>query len=274
MKLLFRINFIFLCVKRTIILLSTIFLFIFSACKKDKSTTPEEIDTPVITDTASKEIILGNEQEMHITKWDYILHAGISNSLATYSLDVDSDGADDLKFTVYMTKYPMMGIHYENTVMSLNSSIQLSGYIETDTNFILTTIKVSTTSAQVQVDTSRLISCTRLTPTQTVLDIVPDQFKLLYSDKGTLLKKDGVYQTGSDPIVNTNANFSEIISTTPDTMIIRRTTITNDCDAPAQGEVKYIGFKINTAKGIKMGWIKLILLNRDKIHILESAIQN
>ena len=254
--------------KRTIVLLSAIFLFIFSACKKDKSTTPEEIETPVITDTASKEIILGNEQGMHITKWDYILHAGISNSLATYSLDVDSSGTEDLKFTAYMRKLPMMGSHYEISVSSLNSFVQLAGYVAADTTFISTTITVSGST----VDTTRVISCKRSTPTQTILNIA-DQFKLLYSDKGTVLKKDGVYQTNNVPVVYTNVVSTEIVSTTPDTMILRRTVFKDYCDAPSQGQVQYLGLKINTAKGVKMGWVKLTLSDTDKIHILESAIQ-
>lgn len=258
---------IFITMKQVTYLIVLIFTF-FLSCKKEVFE-----ETTLEPNTATKqEITFGDETEMHLIKYDYILETKAFNPPANYNLDVDSDGTDDLKFTVYMTKLPMMGSHYENGIRSLNSSIQLSGYLAADTNFVLTTVKVST-SVPVQVDTARLISCKRSTPAETILDITPDQFKLRYSDKGIVLKKDGVYQTDSVPILHTNVAFTEIVSTTPDTMIIRRMTFTNDCDAPAYGQVKYIGFKINTAKGVKMGWVKLMLLYRDKIHILESAIQ-
>jgi hypothetical protein len=40
-----------------------------------------------------------------------------------------------------------------------------------------------------------------------------------------------------------------------------------------QGKEKYMGFKFNVNNEVRLGWIKILLVNSDKILIMESAIQ-
>lgn len=240
------------------------------SCKKDD-------DKPIPDDPVFKEeILFGDYSNMNVCFYDAFLIGGL-NDPQYFDIDIDQDSVFDIRFVSEIWESPpAVGQHPRSEILCLNNNIELYGYFKTDTLFLnrLTRI-LSGPNNTVEIYEYYNYTCYRRDEADSILAIYENVFKIQPKDKNEKLCLMDVFK--SDSIILRDDWYYypyEIEETGQDTITYIDRTFFNNCDnSLSLDEIKYIGFKMTIENIEKLGWIKVCIMNNNKVVILETAIQ-
>lgn len=220
-----------------------------------------------------KTIVFGDTKGMRVEKYNTYINLG-----KTMTLDVDTDGNDDLKFVSYYdgplggTTFQMLHLEcLSENVELLGEMMEKKRYMHRDTTILTnsegwTTVLYFTNknlceplseNDEVRITNSFILSASNANDPFNI----DDCFK--YKDKVYLFIED----TNNGPVDDVyNSN---------DTTYVWDSNTTYSCDAFPTNTETYIGIKINENGTPHLGWLKLNLIGDEtvNVHLIETAIQ-
>ena len=246
-------------------LLFLVILFAFS-CKKDKDLEPNQ---PVPKDF----IIIGDYDGLKTITHDTII-AGGYNKPVKYTIDLNSDGIGDIEFLSEVWGSPAVGQHPSARISCLHSTVFLSGTFKSDTSFI----NISKDSYIDQYGITYVYiynthTCNRISQADSILSINTNTFKLSALNKGDKLSLNSTFSSDTLSLQNDAYSFPPLTIYKPDSIIYKFEVYNNNCSNFPTSDINYIGFRIKDNDKEKFGWIKLCMIDKLRIMILESAIQ-
>ncbi len=244
------------------IFLVSFFLLVLS-CKKDK----------IISNNGN--LTFGNYSNMIVKKYE-ILIVGSYRSPKSFNLDVNNDQSEDIRLTSEVWGSLAIGENHPRSVIEcLNPNMQLLGYFVNDTTFLFRQKSVFTgLNNIIQIDSFYKYTCHRILNTDSIVGNALNQFKVLPQIKGDIIKNGSTFKSDVIILIDDSYSFTYFINKiSPDTSVYRHIIYSNDCNSFPIGEIMYIGIKITKDNIEKLGWIKLSIFDKNKIFILESAIQ-
>jgi hypothetical protein len=244
--------------KTKFILLILLFSQIIITCRKD--------DKPVVS-----ELRTGSNDNVIVHVYDTIFSANFG-SFAFYNVDIDNNGTDDIQFKAEILGSKAFGTRSRFEVTCLKSDIQLLAFYATDTLFLSSRKVSKTVLYSDSIYRKRMYSeytCYRTKITDSVYNI-NQSYRLVQLEKYDILKIDQSFKSDSFLISEEYYDYPEIVGNDGDTTIIDQKTYLNDCYTFPTCNSRYIGVR---QKNNKLGWIKIFLLDRYGLLILESGIQ-
>ncbi|MFZ4401362.1 MAG: hypothetical protein ACOYO1_15085 [Bacteroidales bacterium] len=252
---------------RTSVLYLIIFTFLITSCKKEAE---------VMENTASLDYLtLGDYSDLTLNYYDTILIGGYHNT-KSINLDIDKDGLFDIRLISDIWGSPGIGQHPCSKIKCLNSNVQLSGAYRNDTSFLNQNTQVlSGSNNTIEIYKYYNYSCHRITVNDSILGITFNKFKLFAWNKSDVIQKFDTYKSDSITLVDDWYGYpaQTIHGYGVDTIAYKISTFYNDCNNFPIDAVKYIGIKTNKNNIQKIGWIKLSIIDKYKIFVMETAIQ-
>jgi hypothetical protein len=243
-------------------IVAVLFLFVFSSCKKENK-------EPLIRPDS---IIIGDYTDMVRHTYDTVIYYQGNGS--GIDLDIDNDNTGDVRLVSEMWGSVGLGHHPRSQIMCLNKNVSLSGYLTSDTTFFyLDRNIVPWSDSIVHVDEISTFSCHSINVDDTILDIAPDRFKISAKRLYDKINQEDTFKSDSVILIDESYLYPPLIITKQDTVIYKYESFFNDCNIFPQNSVSYIGLRIMNGNGIKYGWVKLSVVDNNKIIIFETAIQ-
>lgn len=219
------------------------------------------------------EISIKSKDKMHINVYDTVL-IGSYGSPQSLNLDVNEDNSPDFKFLSEIWGSPGVGQHPRSTLMCLNAKCMILGIIKTDTSFYHTSYSTRNISdSTFEIINSFYYSCYRMTEKDTIINIQPNQFKILPKKESENISKTDVFKSDTITLNDNSYSYSTIPMRQNDTIRYNTISAIYNCYLYPSDEFYYIGIKIKDSESEKIGWIKVKVSNNYKITIMESAIQ-
>lgn len=225
------------------------------SCKK-------EVPTPVL-------IQFGDDEGM------LIKHSGRYLMHGSFKIDINNDGFFDIQLNTDQYFYPVVGVSYEASIESLHPDCEILVEEIQDTTYVRSNVQLTTNSS----GDSMFIQATTYSCEKVVSSSVIDTI-----EKGFILdpKSTGDQTSILDDYRSITAYFTEFNSASMaptgyvNQGIVYYSLISyyNDCSNFPLGITKYIGVKINTSDGIKLGWIELRINSGYHIKVYSWAIQS
>jgi len=221
----------------------------------------------------SDKITLGDYSLMMVNAYDTILSdLGMTVLESEIDFDIDRDNINDIGLRiVYVHGFAGWRSYWFSEISSLHENAFILGFLKTDTIYLNRLTYIQSTSNGTQISEYYNHICFRKDPTDSILKIVTDDFKIFPKDKGGIISNSEVFKSGTIRLIQSEESYTY---TDPinDTLFIINTVNNNDCHSFPQGEIKYIGIKLTQGTNEKLGWIKIIVMDIHKIIIFESAI--
>jgi hypothetical protein len=239
-------------------------LVLFVSCKKDNQ---EIINT--------KEIGLGDYSGMIVSYYDTLIAGGYHDK-RTFKMDLNNDSIDDILFISDNIGSLRFGAILTSEIACLHSNVALLGYEKNDTTFLnlVTSVVDTTANNELVVNKQYKYSCLKTSSEDSISEIKRNIFWLIPKVKDENLFSSELFKTDSVELFADFVTYTEGARVGADTIICSEYTYFESCENFPQDEIRYVGFKIKTNEIEKLGWIKLLLFDDNKILILESAIQN
>ncbi|MCD4736924.1 MAG: hypothetical protein K8R53_12840 [Bacteroidales bacterium] len=236
---------------------------IYSSCQK----TTDELEI-----IEQNEILIGQDLYIKVQTYDTILQGSHSNP-KDFTIDINNDNIPDIKIT--SKSYENIWYYSRSKIECLNQNTEFFEHSTNDTIYYY----VGYDSAPGPNNTYEYnerhnYSCNRIEDTDSIYLINYQIFEITPLMKNDILKKNDIFQ--SDSIVLDNgcdSYYDEPVEIAPDTFLIRSYRYYNDCFNFPDYKIRYIGVRFSSGKGIKLGWIKLVIYYSSKIAILESGLQ-
>lgn len=220
------------------------------------------------------QIIIGSESDILIIKYDTILVGGY-HQFKSIDLDINGDMIPDFQFTSEIWGSPGLGQHPRAKLLSLNNNSLINGYFSIDTTYLAyqTDTSYGENMTKVYIYNTTTYSCKRLNNNDSIVKVLPNQFKILTKKKGEHLNIAETFN--SDTITLSDEWYSNYVlpEIHGDTSIYNYYQKHNTCNSLSSDLIHYIGIKLKDSKIDKIGWLKISITDNYKISILESAIQ-
>lgn len=244
------------CIKIIFIFSFVTILLLTLGCKKD-----------YIEEIQKTSIVVGNNNDAKVTPIGDTL-IGTLITPKYYKIDINNDGTDDVEFECIILEGPNTVERPQSKIKSLHSDIQILGYINSDTIFRYQDT-VSYGSSPVQTSYRTFYSCYRNSPLDSIFE-VNAAFKVIHLSQGDLIEINDPFSSNNSILEATEVGAGVYIGQNNDTTFFSATINKNNCYSFPLSQEKYIGIKfINTNK---LGWIKLNLLDKHKVYLIESAL--
>lgn len=240
----------------SLILVSYI-LLLFFGCKKE-----------YIEETQKTSIVVGNNNDAKVTPIGDTL-IGTLITPKYYKIDINNDGIDDIEFEAIILQGPSTVQKPQSKIKSLHLDIQILGYINSDTIFRYQDTLISGNSP-VNVYYRTFHSCYRNSSFDSVYN-VNNVFKIIHLSNGDVIETNDQFLSNNSILEATESSSGQVISQNNDTTFFSAFINKNDCYSFPLNQEKYIGIKFNNSN--KLGWIKLNLLDKHKVYLIESALQ-
>lgn len=216
-------------------------------------------------------IVMGDETDLLYTK-NYKKIDGNYYHPEYFDIDFDGDGLMDLRLSRGLgNSVPSTA---EARIESLHPSCKILGRTTSDTTFKHETGLFSTDPSGNDVYIHALTYSCEMESPDYVLDTVKSSFKLV----ATPINKE---ISVNDEYLNFSSSFGELSSSTyePTGVVIQGVayydliTYYNDCSTFPKNEATYIGVKLYTYTGVKLGWVHLTVDSGNNIILKDWAIQ-
>jgi hypothetical protein len=249
---------------KSIKLILILFLLIIVSCVKEKNGIDIESDI----------IAFGDYSNMKINYYDTILIGGYNNA-QNLDIDVDNDSISDIRFISEVWGSPGVGQNPCSKIWCLKNNVEILGYYKNDTSFLNRITRVLDGSNNtIEIYEYFNYSCHRQDETDTILSIYWDSFKILAKNKKDQIKLSDTFKSDSITLIDDWYGYPyTIVGYGEDTTRYMVRTFYNDCNNFPLDDIKYIGLKIRENDIVKLGWIKISIIDKFKILILESAMQ-
>ena len=219
------------------------------------------------------EIMIGDYSNMIVNSYDINLNAGVLTEYTEFSLDIDRDSNNDIALRCgYVHGWSSWGSYRFSEIRSLHKNALILGFYKTDTIFLNRETYKHSTSQGTQISEYYNHTCFRKDPTDSILEIISDNFKVFPKDKGSILSNSEVFKSDTIKLIQSELSHFESIPISDTLFIINNYVSYNDCQSFSQDEIKYIGIKLEQDGNVKLGWIKIIVSDIHKIILFESAI--
>ncbi|MBN1925934.1 MAG: hypothetical protein JW798_08865 [Prolixibacteraceae bacterium] len=232
-------------------------------------------------------IFMGDITNMLVTQYDTFIIGNI-NQEASIEFDMNRDNVSDFRLTSKLIGLPYNAQKPETKFLCLNSNCKVYEQYSTDTIFYrhYEDILYSDDWPNIISITHRIgFSCYRMTHnnSDSIFCIQPATLYPHYfystdeiSRTDTFLSDTINLNVGSDgfnfencpPTVNSGGPYIE-----NDIPVYYQVSYHYSCHAIPNNEIVYLGIKLTDSFGEKLGWIKLALMDRYKLLIFETAIQ-
>ena len=217
------------------------------------------------------QIKMGESKKMIIKQYDTTL-TGKYNEPVTYTLDLNNDGGDDVIFENKLWGSPAVGMNYHLSVTSLDKDVQFYGIHKTDTTFLNEHVEWHIEQNDYTKYVTLSYSCHKTEMSDKISEIKTDAFKLTFLNKNEAIKMDETFSFENVSLHRSSLNNPLTNnSSSGDTTIIERSLTYFNCNPFPVNQMKYIGVKF--ANKSKLGWIRILILDKKKILILDSGIQ-
>ncbi|MDP1621867.1 MAG: hypothetical protein Q8M08_05970 [Bacteroidales bacterium] len=247
--------------QKTTIIAILLLLFI-NACKKEK-------DDPYIRhDTVE----IGDYTNMSRRIYDtVILYQGFPASI---DLDLDDDKIADIRLISIKWGSVGMGYHPRSEIYCLTDNVSVSGYYTSDTTFFSfdQSINIGYDST-VNINEFYRYSCHKISDHDSIVNIKSNTFKVLPKRQHDIINQLDVFKTDSLILIDESYGFPPNIIYKQDTIIYKYQINYNDCNTFPQNGISYLGIRIQIGNETKYGWIKLSIIDKNKIIVFETAIQ-
>ncbi len=251
---------------KTIGLLNILLIFLAISCEKDKK------DQHAI----AGEIVIGDYSNMIVSSYDTILSQNYYTNMEL-DLDIDKDGVNDIRLVRgFWGGLPSTGWNPYSVIKSLHNDALILGHYTADTLFlnIMTILDDDHPTYGILVTEYYNYTCHRIDDKDIIQEIYTDRFKITPKDQDNIITKSDIFK--ADTIILMDDVYGDLgnaVDNGEDTIVIRYHKYSNDCYTFPQDEIKYIGLKLVNGQREYLGWIKILLMNKNDIVILESAIQ-
>lgn len=249
-------------VRNILMLLPITILLITLGCKKEYIEESEEI--------LKTSIVVGNDNNVNITPIGDTL-IGDYSYIKYYQVDINNDGTNDVEFESNIP-YPLGDAPKPYTkIHLLNSNVELFVYSKIDTTFLTydTTIQIGSTRTFIHYN--KRYRCNRISNSDSIVSSTPN-FYISPIDVGFNLDVQSQFGSKIFNLVSNEDYYFNVIYTSDDTSFVDVTNYKNNCYSFPLNQEKYIGIRFSNTN--KLGWIKLNLLDKHKVYLIESAIQN
>lgn len=279
------------------IIISAILLFIMASivsCGKDPTPNggnneqPSDTIVPPNNDTIVPQgntFIFGHSEGMIVTNYE-IVNSQYQNGQFSYSLDLNGDGIDDIKFVSEDVGSANVDHATVSSVNCLKNYVELSGELymqELYKHIDTVSIWYYTDPEYPQFDSIQCLAvietktCERIGETD-IVESITEKLSLNSFDEGDTLQLESFFM--STEVCLKNRSYFYYGSPTGEgtaTITYHGHSIMNNCDYFPLDEEKYIGFKFSQNEIERFGWIKIVLENNGYgdhfIRIIETAIQ-
>lgn len=241
-----------------------ILVLIFSSCGKD------------ITPNGSS-IVIGDNSGLIVTNHSLsVISSGFGN-LKTEELDLDGDGQLDLRFKSIISGSQQFGLFYAYNIESMHSNCNIAGVLENDTTWImLDTAYLDAQGGGTYVYWERNRACTQIDASYTQFEVGEDELETVLYQSGGMININDHFDNDISYLLapEDNTSIPQLETTSNDTLFYSVVRNLNEICTPATDDVAgYLGFKLNTSDGAKLGWVKFSITNGYIVMVKESAIQ-
>jgi len=241
---------------------AVLFLFVFSSCKKENEEPLIRLDS----------VVTGDYTDMQRHTYDTVIY--YQGNETAIDLDIDNDNNGDVRLVSEMWGSAGLGHHPRSRIMCLNKNVSFSGYLTSDTTFFYVDRSIVPWSDSiVHIDEISMFSCHSINVDDTILDVAPHRFKISAKRLYDKINQEDTFKSDSVILIDESYQYPPQIITKQDTVIYKYQSFFNDCNTFPQNIVSYIGLRIMNGSGIKYGWVKLSVVDNNKIIIFETAIQ-
>lgn len=241
---------------KRIILISLLSLgIILTGCEKDK-----------YKSTRISHISVGNNHNMIVNIYNTTL-----SPLEFLSIDLDNNGVYDVQFEIVVIHLNAWNYHHKTLIKSLSSNLEIQGFYVNDTVFNNTNTVIDSTGTPIRVHKYTNYTCERMSENDSIHS-VSSVFILNALNEGEVIEIDNSFASSTLRVFespNLGTPYSSGVNN--DTLVLLHTSYYNNCTNFPLESVKYIGVKF--VKESRLGWIKVILPEEDRITIVESGIQ-
>lgn len=243
-------------VKHILILLLGIILSFTLGCKKE-----------YIEEKQKTAIVIGNYNDAKATPIGDTLIGTLPSK--HYKIDINNDGTDDIEFEAVMLYGPSTVQRPQSKVKSLHSNLQILGYVNVDTVFTYKDT-ISYGVSPVSTNYRTFYSCYRNSSFDSVYN-VNNAFKIINLSNGDVIEINDQFLSENTILEDTETSWGTSIGQNNDTTFYIASFNKKDCYSFPLNQEKYIGIKFKNTN--KLGWIKLNLLEKHKVYLIESALQ-
>lgn len=218
--------------------------------------------------------MLGDYDKLIITQYDTVIIGGYNEELFI-DLDLNDDNIYDFRLSSQIWGSPGMGYHPSASIICLNTTSLIKGYITNDT--IYYRIYSDTTFLEygipLEIRNTSVYSCEKSNPDDSIVEIKYDKFYMSYLSKGDSILASDIYDT--DTYNLSDDGYREW----PTTIVKEDITYTNfvqyyeACRHMPNDDILYIGILLNVKDNDKLGWLKICLSDDYKVLLLETAIE-
>jgi hypothetical protein len=219
-------------------------------------------------------IELGDGTKMRITAIDKSI-TGYYQGSEVFDLDLNNDNTSDIRFSSAVWGSPGIGQHPSTQVMCQHKDVKLLGFFKNDTTFIHTAISSYLDNNNiVNITITKTFTCDRVAAEDSVKSVNLNEFKLLDKGIDEIIYVSDKFKNDTI-LLNTDTQTypPDYLPCGPDTIIRELKVYKSDCFEFPMNTERYIGFKLLVNDVYRLGWIKVNLLQSNKIQIIESAIQ-
>lgn len=218
-------------------------------------------------------IYFGQNEGMDIQDYNVVLNANNLKPHASYKIDVDKDGEDDLECTTELIG-PSNNPWYEKVrIDCLHDDILFEGSSNSDSTFHGQDTLYLDTMGQVWVTYLERYSCDRVNISDNG-DPVLGNFQVNSYSIGQLINSSAEYQSERVYLYQEDEYWlRDELQLGPDTSYYSQIMRRYDCGWFPKNQNLYIGFKINKGRREKIGWVKVKVTGVQTLHLIQTGIQ-
>ncbi len=239
-----------------------LFLIFISACKKEK-------DDPYVR---SATVEIGDYTNMVRHIYDSVIVC--QGFPASIDLDMDNDKISDVRLISLIWGSAGLGHHPRSELYCLTENVSISGYYTADTTFFsFDQSSYIGNDSTVNINEYYRYSCHKISDHDSVVNIELNSFKVLILSQKDIINQQDVFKTDSIILTDESYGYPPYITYLQDTVIHKYQIMYNDCNTFPLNDVNFLGIRIMKGNEIKYGWIKLSIIDKNKIVVFETAIQ-
>ena len=242
-------------------LLPLLALIVFVASCKKATVLPDSIP-------------MGESDAVEITYTGNVIEVDQSNPESDLFLDVNNDGTNDLRISLRLGNYSILGTQYEAYIQSINTACSINANTYSDTTWVSNTyLETQDLNGNPMAIQTTKYSCWKQQENSPIQN-VSTSYSLRPLDQNAQLSL-------SDDFYQIRGHFFEMDSTTfqPTEFVVNGFPVfqsrhyINDCTSYPLDVFRYIGFKLEDSEGVeRLGWVRLTVLE-DRVELNSHAIQ-
>ncbi len=247
---------------KTLKIMTLLCLLLISSCKKQQNEPYTRPDNLVIGDYTN------TLRQIFDT---VIVYQGFPASI---DLDMDNDQVDDVRLISTNWGSVGLGHHPRSEIWCLTNNVSISGFYTTDTTFFsFDQSSYIGNDSIVNIDEYYRYSCHTISDQDSVVNIASGVYKISVKSEHDKINKLDMFKTDSLVLIDDSYSFPPFTIYKQDTVIQKYEYVYNNCSTFPQDDVHYIGIRIVKGNEVKYGWIKLSVIDINKIIIYETTVQ-